>query len=385
MSVAEPTPTVAMTWDLSDLFSSPDDPRIDEVLDQATKTSEAFAARYRGTIDVAGGPNPEHLLGALQELEELIDQIDRVGGYSHLLFSADTSKSTSRDLEQKVRIKGTAIQNLLVFFELEWQKVADADAERIMASPELARHRYYLLRERQNRPHVLTEPEEKIVTEMRVSGSSAWRGLFTEFIASLKFPMERDGVTKDLTLSELLSLVREPDRSVRQNAYNTQYRILRQHDQVLTYVYNTLIQEKRTTDRLRHYPNPMASRHQSNDLDPAIVEIMMETVEANAGLAQEYFRLKAKLLNLPKLSIYDQYAPIAGDAEDCDYPTAKRYVLDAFGEFSPRFRDLAPNSLTRIGSTRRRGRVRSVALTACRCPQSTTPTSSPITRITCAT
>src|SRR5258706_1088588 len=166
MSVAEPTSTIWMTWGLSDLFNGPDDPRIDEALDRATKTSEAFAARYRGTIDVAGGPTPEHLLGALQELEDLIDEIDRVGGYSHLLFPADTSKSPSRDLEQKVRIKGTAIQNLLVFFELEWQKVADADAERIMAAPELARHRYYLLRERQNRPHTLTEPEEKIVTEM---------------------------------------------------------------------------------------------------------------------------------------------------------------------------------------------------------------------------
>jgi oligoendopeptidase F len=341
MSLTEHETATSMTWDLSDLFDGPGDPRLDETIDRATAASQAFADKYRGTIDVPGGPSTEHLLGALQTLEDLIDQIDRVGGYSHLLFSADTAQSASRDLEQKVRIKGTAIQNLLVFFELEWQKVADADADRLMASPELLRYRYYLRRERQNRPHTLTEPEEKIVTELRVSGSAAWRGLFTEFVSGLKFPLERDGATADLTLSELLALVREPDRAVRENAFNTQYRILRQHDQVFAYIYNTLIQDKRTIDRLRHYPDPMASRHQSNDVEPAIVETMMDTVEANTGLAQEYFRLKAKLLELPKLAIYDQYAPIAGEAENCDYPTARRYVLDAFGDFSPRFHDLA--------------------------------------------
>jgi oligoendopeptidase F len=359
MSLTETKSASSMTWDLSELFSGPDDPRIDEGIARATRASEAFATKYRDTIDVPGGPTPAHVLSALVGLEDLIDQIDRFAGYSHLLFTADTSQAASRDLEQKVRIKGTEIQNLLVFFELEWQKVADADAERVMAAPELARYRYYLRRERQNRPHTLTEPEEKIVTELRMSGASAWRGLFTEFIAGLKFPLERNGETKDLTFSELMALVREPDRALRQNAYDTQYRILRQHEQVLTYVYNTLIQEKRTMDRLRKYPDPMASRHQSNDVDPAIVEVMMETVEANAGLAQEYFRLKAKLLDLPKLAIYDQYAPIAGEAENCDYATAQRYVLDAFGDFSPRFHDIAAEFFDKswIDAETRQGKV----------------------------
>jgi oligoendopeptidase F len=341
MTLTTPTSELALTWDLSDLYSGPDDPRIAEALDRATRDAEAYASRFRGTIDVPGGPAPTHLRDALTSLERVIEGVERVDAYSHMIFSADTTKEAHRDLEQKVRVQSTAIQNLLVFFELEWQKVEDADAERIMAAPELARYAYYLRRERQNRPHTLSEPEEKIMTEMRVTGASAWRGLFTELIAGLKFPMERDGVTKDMTLAELMSLVRDPDRSVRQRAYDTQYRVLRQHDQVLTYIYNTLVQEKRSVDRLRQFPNPMASRHLSNDLDPAIVETMLTAVEANAGTAQEYFRLKAKLLKLPKLAIYDQYAPIGGDAETCDYPTARASILDAFTAFTPGFGDLA--------------------------------------------
>ncbi|MGH2457885.1 MAG: M3 family oligoendopeptidase [Chloroflexota bacterium] len=347
MSLSPETSPSAMTWDLSELFAGPDDPRIASELERSTRDSEAFAATYRGTIDVPGGPSVAHLAEALKEFEAILERVDRVASYGHLVFTADTSKPAHRDLQQKVRNQTTAIQNLLLFFELEWQKVEDAAAEKLIGAPELAGYRYYLKRERQNRPHTLTEPEEKIVTELRNTGSASWRTLFTELIASLKFPMERDGELKDLTLSETLSLVHDPDREVRRAAYETQYRVLRQHDQTLAYVYNTLVQEKRTMDRLRHFPNPMASRHLSNDVDPAVVETMLDTVEAHAGLAREYFHLKAKLLGLPRLAVYDQYAPIGSEAETRDYPTAQRYILDAFGEFSPRFRDMASHFFER--------------------------------------
>ncbi|MBX6770773.1 MAG: M3 family oligoendopeptidase [Chloroflexi bacterium] len=335
------TPAPAATWDLSDLFAGPDDPRIDQELANAARDAEEFARTYRGTIDVPGGPSVQHLLAALQAFEAVIERLERVEAYSHLLFSADTTNPIHRDLQQKVRQRATAIQTTLLFFELEWQKVDDTAAAQLMDAPELARYRYYLQRERRNRPHTLSEPEEKIIAELRVTGALAWRTLFTELISGLKFPIERDGQVRDLTLAEILALVRDPNREVRRMAHETQYRVLRQHDQTLAYIYNTLVQEKRTLDRLRHFPDPMASRHLANDLDPAVVDTMLQTVEAHAHLAQEYFRLKARLLRLPRLAIYDQYAPIGPEAETCDYPTAQRYIIDAFGQFSPRFADLA--------------------------------------------
>jgi len=341
MSLAPETNVPAMTWDLSDLFAGPADPRLAAALDQAVKDAQAFAQTYRGTIDVPGGPAAAHLLAALVDFEKILEGLYRAEGYAHLVFDSDTSQPAHRDLIQRVRLKETEVQTHLLFFELDWQKVEEPEAERLLAEPSLAPYAYYLRRERQNRPHTLSEPEEKIVAELRVSGSSAWQSLFTELIAGLKFPLTRNGVTRDATLDEVLAQVRDGDRATRQNAYETQYGVLRQHDHVLSYIYNTLIQEKRTLDRLRHYPNPMASRHQANDIAPEIVETMMTAVEANAGIAQEYFRLKAKLLGLPKLAIYDQYAPYGEKSEACDYPIAQRLVLDAFGEFSPNFADMA--------------------------------------------
>ena len=44
------------------------------------------------------------------------------------------------------------------------------------------------------------------------------------------------------------------------------------------------------------------------------VQTMMAVTEENYSLAQNYFGLKAKLLELPRLALYDQYAPVGKEA-----------------------------------------------------------------------
>jgi oligoendopeptidase F len=68
---------------------------------------------------------------------------------------------------------------------------------------------------------------------------------------------------------------------------------------------------------------------------------MMEVTETNYCIAQGYFRLKAQLLGLPRLALYDQYAPVANDSEPVPYEQARQIVLAAFEAFTPAFRELA--------------------------------------------
>ena len=142
-------------------------------------------------------------------------------------------------------------------------------------------------------------------------------------------------------MSQILSLFHEPDRNLRQRAMETVYQELSQHGQVLTFIYDTLIQDNLTVDRLRSYPHPMAQRHLSNEIDGTAVKTMMEVAEKNYPLAHDYFRLKAKLLELPQLALYDQYAPVGKEVRPFPYAKAQEVILDAFAAFDPKFRALA--------------------------------------------
>jgi oligoendopeptidase F len=334
-------------WDLGDLFASHGDPRIEATLADCRQRAEDFAKRYRGTIGRAGGATPEHLLAAIQELEVLQEALGRVGAFAGLLYAADTSRPEYRDLRERVELQSTEIGNLILFFDLEWMGLPDEAADRLMAAPPLAGYRHYLFRSRRFRPHILSEAEEQLLNERDNTGRRAFARLFTELTTSLGFPMEREAKIEHLTMSEVLALVHDKDRDVRRRAQETLFDVLSRHDLVLTSVYDTLLQDHLTMDRLRRFPHPMAERHLGNEIDDEAVEQMLRVTEANYGIAQAYFRLKARLLGLPRLALFDQYAPIDGDLPSCAFDRARDIILEAFGAFTPAFREIAEQFFAR--------------------------------------
>lgn len=336
-----PSSARGVVWDLRDLFAGADDPGLAASLGDAQGKAEAFATRFRGTINVEGGPKPEHLLAGVQELEGLYELIGRVSSYAHLLFAADTASEVNRDLVQRVEQAVTALHNQLLFFELEWLALPDEAAEPLISNPALGTYRHYLEAQRRYKKHTLSEPEEKVINEKDQTGQRAWVRLFTELTSGLTFPLERDGETQRLTLAQILAQQYDPNRDVRKAAHESLFTVMAEHGQVLTFIYDTLIQDHLTMDRLRHYEDPMQARHLDNEVDAQSVASMMEVAEQNYGIARDYFRLKAKLLGLPKVMVYDQYAPLRQEARVFTYDQTKGVVLEALGAFSPQFADVA--------------------------------------------
>jgi oligoendopeptidase F len=187
------------------------------------------------------------------------------------------------------------------------------------------------------RPHTLSESEERLLNERDNTGPRAFGRLFTELTSSLSFPFQRNGKDARLTLSEILALSHEPDREVRRRAHETLFTVLEQQSLVLTFVYDTLVQDHLTIDRLRRFPHPMAARHVANEIDADAVERMLAVTEKNFGEAQRYFRVKARVLGLPRLALYDQYAPIGTEMPPSTFERARDAILAAFGAFSPEF------------------------------------------------
>ncbi len=335
-------------WDLTDLFSSHDDPGIEASLNDCHERARKLSDRYRGTIHVASGPEPQHLLQALTELESIEETASLISHYAGLLYAGDSLKPEYQNLEQIVEQRITEIRNLLLFFALEWMELGDEAAERLMSHPILSAYCHYLKNLRCYRPHKLSEPEEKVVNEKDNTGKRAFARLFSETTSALTFTLEKEGRLQELTLSEVLSLLHQPDRNLRKQAWEILYRELSRHNQVLGFIYNTLIQDHLTMDRLRRHPSPMNERHHlANEIDEASVNRMMEVTEANYSIAQDYFRLKASLLGLPKLALYDQYAPLGGEMPPFAFSQARRVILEAFEAFTPTFSAVADEFFAR--------------------------------------
>lgn len=336
-----------ITWNLNDLFAAHDDPKIAATLDDCRTSAERFAQHFRPLMQSPEKLTADVLRQALEVLAILYEDLGRVGSYAGLLYAADTAKPEFQDLEQRVEQRSTEIRNLLLFFDLEWLKLDDALANRLLAEPVLKDYHHYLASLRRYRPHTLTEPEEKIINERDNTGRNAFGRLFSEVTSSLTFTLKKEDQPEELNLSQILSLLHEPDRALRQRAMDTLYQGLSQHGQVLTFVYDTILQDHLTLDRLRNYSDPMAQRHLFNEIDGAAVNTMMAVAENNYGLAQDYFRLKATLLKLPQLALYDQYAPVGKEVRPFPYQQAQQVILEAFEAFDSTFRQIGAEFFTR--------------------------------------
>lgn len=331
-------PAAGVRWDLSDLYAGLDDPRIDADLDAAEAAARAFAARVRGRVAAL---DATALASALDELEAISTPATRAGTYAGLLFAADTADPRHGALLQHVQERGSAIRNQLVFFELEWVALDDALAAERLASPELARRRHQLESMRRFRPHVLSEPEEKLLEETANTGRRAFSRLFDEVTGSLRFRLEHAGRVEELGEEEVLAKLHEPDRGLRRAAAAALTEGLRANARTLSFVLNVLVQDKATTDRLRRYPHPMQERHLANETDHASVEALLAACESRYDLVARYYRLKARLLGVSPLEDYDRYAPLLETDAARSFDEARRIVLDAYRDFSPRLAEIA--------------------------------------------
>ncbi len=331
-------PASGVRWDLSDLYAGPEDPSLDGDLGRALADAQAFEGSYRGRVGVLSAPE---LANALSEYERMQEPVARALVFSDLLFASDTSDERHGALLQHVQERATAIRTLLLFFDLEWVAV-DADAvATLLRDPALAARRHLLTALRRYKPHVLTEPEERILEETANTGPRAFARLFDEFTSSLRFQPVRDGQILDLGEEETLSLLYEPDRALRREAARALSEGLRANARTLGFVFNTLVQNKATEDRLRAYQAPMDARNLANEIEGRSVESLLSGCVARYPLVARYYRLKGRLLGIDRLEDYDRYAPISGEETARSFDDARRLVLDAYADFAPEMADVA--------------------------------------------
>jgi oligoendopeptidase F len=267
----------------------------------------------------------------MRELGDLQELVGRAGTYAALRFSTDTAEPANGALLQRVQERATGIETQLLFSELEWAAVPDERAEELLAADELDFCRHYLREQRRYRPHLLSEPEERLMTEKAVTGRGAWARLFTEQIAEVRVEAGGEETTLDAALSRLAS----PDREERRTVAEAVTAALEPGLRTRAFIFNTLLADKATDDRLRHYPTWLTSRNLSNEASDESVQALIGAVRLRYDLPQRWYRLKARLLGVDRLADYDRAAAVTQDDESFGWREGSELVLGAYESFSP--------------------------------------------------
>jgi oligoendopeptidase F len=321
-------------WDLSDLYKSADDPALKADVQRLKNITGEFSQSYKNKLSKL---NASELREALQKYEEIQDMMARIGSYAYLNWTTNTEDPALGKLVQETNELGSELSQQLVFFDIEWLALPEDHAQKLIQDEALSGYRHYLQTSRDFKPYILSEEQEQLLSAKSVTGKQAWTRFFDETLGAARFKL--DG--KELTEQEILSKLHQPDRELRKRSAAALTEGFQNLNRSLTFIFNTLLADKATNDKLRGYKSWISSRNLSNEIKDETVEHLVSAVTDAYPLAQRYYKLKARLLGLDQLQDYDRYAPLLKNESTIAWEQAQETVLQAYGRFHPEMGDIA--------------------------------------------
>ena len=319
-----------MNWDLSALFETI--PEAEEFLKQAKFKAIEFEKLYKNRLYTL---TPEEFLEILKKYEEILENIGRSLTYIYLIFATDSTKGNFLATFQKL---ATEAEEHLVWFELEFIYLPIDKQQKFIDNSGI--YKYYLIHLQEEAPYRMSEKEEKILMKKELTSSSAFNRLFDETLSRIKFFFEG----KKLSEEEILSKLYSPNRNERKKAQVALTNGLRPYQELLTFIYNQIKKDwKIDYIEIRRYDTPEDPRHLSNRVSKKSVDALINTVNHNTSIVEEYYNIKKDILGYEKLYDYDRYAPIklTDKTPEIPFEKAKEMVLNAFKNFSNRFYEIA--------------------------------------------
>lgn len=328
-------------WRLDDLYAGREDPRLDADLDAAAAANAELLA-LKGQLVAARADPPtlgDRIDRGVRLYEDATNALWRVGAYAGLAASTARSDPDWARFEADIRARSAAIGAESLFFTLEINELEDAEIEAaLLAVPAAARWRPWLRRVRAFRPHELAADLERLIVD-RGPAVANWTRLHDETLARMTVKAGRSR----LTLPEALNALSDPDPARRRKVAGGLSTALGEAAPTLALVLNTLAFEKQVEDRWRRYPDPAASRHLANEVDPEAVQALEAAVTAGyQRVSHRYYRLKARVMGRPALDHWDRNAPLETSAPRLwSWAEAREVVESSFRDLAPRFADSA--------------------------------------------
>ncbi len=327
-------------WKLTDLYPAPDSPEVERDFTAAAAEAKRIKAAFQGKI-VGMGRDGAALAEAVHAYEQLADLMGRLGSYAGLLYAADQSDQVRAKFFGDTSERLTNISNDLIFFELELNKIEDADLAEALKHPDLARYKPWFDDLRKEKPHQLDEKLEQLFHDKSQTSRGAWDRLFNETMAALRFRVE--GEPQPLTLEPTLNLLSHADEGRRQAGANALAAVFQENLRLFTLVTNTLAKDKEISDRWRGFKDVADARHLANRVEAPVVDALVSAVRASYGqLSHRYYQMKARWLGKERLAHWDRNAPLPDKPERIvSWAEARDLVLTAYSGFAPEMAGIA--------------------------------------------
>jgi len=298
------------TWNLESLFAT--DADWDEALLVWEKRIPLFRD-YVGTL----GESPEQLAKCLAFDLEVDREADRLGTYAHLRMSEDTAATPAQRMTGRFQHAATRAGEFASFLQPEIMAIDASVLEEWLETPELQPYRLMLERVVRNRPHVLSEPEERLLAMQGTFAGTAGKVFRQLTDADMKFGTMTDGKGNELELSNatFTTLLHDPVHEVRKNAFHQYYDQYKAHANTLAATLAGSNERDAYAAKVRRHPSAVESALFTDNVPIAVYDQLVSAVREHLPIVHRYYELRRRLLGLDEIHHYDCYVPLVPELD----------------------------------------------------------------------
>jgi pepF/M3 family oligoendopeptidase len=329
-------------WDMSTIYPGLDSPEFAT----AVKEVEAGLADLEASVrDLPAGAGIDDGTVATYDdltnrLNDFLDQANTVRAFVSGYTSVNSRDEVANARESELRILFARTE--MVFSRVTtW--LGTLDTESLIERSAIAKDHAYAVRQAKIRAqHLMAQPEEDLASQLAISGGHAWGKLHDDLGSQIMVEVEKQvGKPELLAMTEVRALENDPDRGVRQRAWEAEVAAWKAWSTPLAASLNGVKGQHLTLAERRGWNEVLDEALFQNHIDRETLDAMMSAARDAFPDFQRYYAAKAKALGIEKLAWYDIAAPLGGDGRTWGWDDAVAFVNEQFGTFSDRMRGLS--------------------------------------------
>src|SRR5437868_2829022 len=328
-------------WELTGLFADAGKWREDFIWVQGTYPR---LKEWKGKL----GESAKNLADCL-EFEKAIElKLERLYHFASLQLAEDSANNEYLARIGQIQNLMTKIAEAGAFIVPEIQAIDDETFARFAADPVLSEWRIKMHKIRRLKPHVLSEPEERILALGKVA-LSGYDDTFSQLTdVDMKFGalVDDTGREKPLTQSSFSSFLVKRDPGLRKCAFEQFYAEFQDHQYTLASSLAYSVKADVFRARARNYSSSLEAALFPDDVPAAVYEGLIKAVRVNLAPLFRYFELRRRVLGLKELHHYDTYVPMVAEIEThISFDQAVEHVVTALQPLGKEYVDALERGL----------------------------------------
>lgn len=346
-------------WDLSCMYASNEE--IDKDIDRVNNLTPEILKFKSHIMD-----SSDSLYKFLKLTEEQDRILTKLYVYSKMNFDVDTKDNKNKALKMKIEKLNESLSEKYSFIEPEMlESDYDTVLKYIEENEKLKEYRFYLETIYRYKPHSLSLEQEEIYTKaLNAFGNCS--EVFSNINNSdidLGYVENEKGEKIELTQSNYITFMKSKDRKVRENAFHAMYNYYKSLKNTLSSAYVGEIKESSFITNVKKYNSSLERSLFDDNIDISVYKNLIETVHKNMNLIYDYMELRAKMLGLDVLHMYDIYVDLVeSDNDNIPFeegkkilfealkPLGDKYLNDLKRAFDEKWIDIYPSSGKRSGA-----------------------------------